>query len=108
MNDLDNKLRDIHTYYFDPKTNEDIPLPPFSDTIIAQVKQVFADEGYRVAGRHEAINQRLREKVASGEIMRGEEWYDRFEKLWAETYQDTFMVPKDTIFQAAKKAAGIE
>jgi len=94
--------------YFDKDATRDY------ENLVPEIKKAFEDGGWKKVGRHEIINQRLREKVAKGELMTGQEFYSRFEK---ELRGEAFLFEKnDTItrlnhevyLDAAKKAAGVK
>lgn len=120
-------------------------IPNPSRRAIAQLKQVFADEGWlrpgeryltlthtqaqqimtkkewdekalkegwSKPGRHERINQRLRDKVISGELMTGAEWFSRFQTIY---FNETaafnkssgkFMFDQQAV-EAARRASGL-
>lgn len=111
MSDLDDKLseilEDVSDFSHDGEYIGD-------KNVVAQIKQAFADTGYIRPGRHETVNQRLREKVVNGELMTGQGWYDRFQKdliyQLGTTGQlharDSAMM--ELVLKAAKRAAGIE
>ena len=133
MSSIDDKLREVIRYI----ANEDGYVEPEDlDNAIAQIKQVFADEGYLPhvdCGKHVKVGDKLYitngndplVKLDLAKYMTGREWYDRFEKeagscthyirsLFASHVEtaskadEREMFVKQDILQAAKKAAGVE
>lgn len=96
---LDKKLKDIQeeigccSYHMESKEFRD------------RIKQVFIDEGYVKQSRHERTNQRIREEVVSGKLISGQTFYDKFIGYIP---PNIVSVPRNTIFEAAKKASGIK
>jgi hypothetical protein len=91
---LDDKLREIK--------HLDCPghgANPDNDCI-AQIKQAFADEGYRL---HLAENVVV---IPRKDCMTGQEWYDRFRKDYFET-RDKYEFDMDDVWESAKRAAGL-
>ena len=107
MSDIDDKLREIIDDPIVTRFDKND-----SDKAIRLIKQIFAEESYVKQGRHELINERLREKVISGEIMTGQEWYDRFEKELSQAPAKFNQLMEGTVAvkevrMAAKRASGI-
>lgn len=91
---LDDKLKEITVVL---KANSDNRT--LSDGTIAQIKQAFADTGYR--------------NVASDNLLyySGQVWFDRFEKeIWRKDNSGDTLDPfwNKVYLKAAKKAAGLE
>lgn len=74
------------------------------DVFIVQVIQAFKDEGYIKTGRHDRVNERLREKVSSGELMTGADWVRRFMEFMPSNLET---IPRNTLEMAARKASGL-
>jgi hypothetical protein len=111
MSDLDEKLRDI--FINDSKSKglhddnwENFVVSP--DKIIPQIKQAFADEGYQYVTRAE---DSLVTRYHNGELMTGQEWYDRFVKELNTALPSLpifkFNTKEAKIIKAVKRAAGL-
>jgi len=127
MTDLDKKLKEILLPAIHALDSDE------SDTLVTQIKQAFADEGYEKV-EYERTDQRepvverfgslgelgspkmtiheWNKILSNKEIMTGQEWYNRFEKeleTWKQ-YGDkvNYMWNTDTVLKAAKKASGLD
>jgi len=90
MSDLDDNLKEI---LWRSKISE-------HDNQVAQIKQAFADAGYRLRVNVDTSG-RIYAAVASGKV-----WYERFE-LEMKPFDNKGVTRKD-VFEAAKRAAGLD
>lgn len=114
MSDLDKKLKEIL------ETHRDATPHPMATKIwMNEIKEAFKYEGYILPGRHESINQRLRDKFVSGELMTGQEWFQKMNIEWNKIVEGGLEVETDwpdqlgeqiteLIILAAKRASGLE
>lgn len=91
---LDDKLREIVD--FEGETEE------YANETIAQIKQAFADEGWI----HSPLVDYQFKRIKSGELMTGQEFFDRFEPLLEDIDLNSKTRYRE-LKEAAKKASGI-
>jgi hypothetical protein len=80
-----------------------------SDEIINKTKQAFREAGYI----HSPLVKLQFKRIESGELMTGQEFYDRFEKELphhpnGEVDDDRGYLTTSEVFRAARRAAGLE